>query len=53
MPTVKAFLDLCRRVSIETDPVKLQDLKGALQFMLQTKGIDFLDAEIKCGLGAN
>jgi hypothetical protein len=53
MPNLDAFLDLCRRVSTETDPIKLADLKGALEFMLQSRGIELLGVELKRSLEPN
>ena len=53
MSNLDAFLDLCRRVSAETDPIKLADLKGALEFMLQSRGIQLLGVEPKRFLEPN
>ena len=36
---LKAFQELCRRASIETDPAELEKLKDALRIMLRFEGV--------------
>jgi hypothetical protein len=53
---IEAFQDLCRRASIETNPVELENIKNikqALLFMLRTEEIELHGVEKRLGLKPN
>ena len=50
---IEAFQDLGRRASIEKDPAKLEELKKALRFMLQSEGIEMERLEKKPSIKPN
>ena len=48
-----AFRDLCRKAAAEKDPAKLEDIKKALRFMLQSEGIEMERLEKKPSIKPN
>ena len=48
-----AFRDLCRKAAAEKDAAKLEDLKKALRFMLQSEGIEMERLEKKPSIKPN
>ena len=53
MLNLEAFLDLCRRGSIERNPAELKNIKDTLRIILRAEGMEMYGIEKHPGLKPN